>query len=414
MPVNFDQNPQVVNPQGVTEADIAIFILSNNDEACIEMPVRKAGLGLQKFYPNLSAVVVNCDDNSTDGTREAFFAAECEIPRIQITSAPKLKGRGAAIRNIFPLAASLKAKVTMIFDADLTSIKTTWIETLAAPILAGHADYITPLYVRHQDDAPLTRCLIYPLWMSLYGRRVLQPLAVDHAFSSDLVELYSQQNWELDDVGFKADLKMLSLAIMNKARICQAFMAHPRLVCPKDYARSRLPIIANTIKTAFTIMEESSSYWKNIKVSRSTVVSGVDQPPLNLPPQVDIDVCLLKQLIFDTASLSYKTWEHFLPNEQIKLADIELKKVFRDKTPEFPPEIWRDLVYETALAFRKNQDPEIREALCKSLVPLFLLRRLSLYAQTRMLDSDQAQALLNTDALVFEKGKKLLVDRWPF
>jgi len=90
---------EVVNPAGVTEADLAVAIVSSREADNIALPTMQSALGLVRAYPELKAVLINCDNASRDGTREAFFAAEAEIPRIYVSSPPGRAGRGLNIRS---------------------------------------------------------------------------------------------------------------------------------------------------------------------------------------------------------------------------------------------------------------------------------------------------------------------------
>ena len=82
----------ITNPERISKVDIAVFIPSYNEAENIGLVVKKAAAGLKKFYPEAATVVVNCDNNSTDGTKEAFFDAECEVPRIYVSTSPGFRG----------------------------------------------------------------------------------------------------------------------------------------------------------------------------------------------------------------------------------------------------------------------------------------------------------------------------------
>ena len=406
---------EVDNPDGVTSADIAIFILSQADcSATIGLPTRKAGEGLKKYYPELKGVIVNCDNNITNDNRNAFFSSECATPRIYAATPPAIHGRGANIHNVFSLSAQLSAKVTIILDADSTTVTSSWIKSLADPILQGHAEYVTPIYVRHRDDTPVTQNLIYPLSRAIFGRRILQPLGVDHAFSASMVELYKNQDWAIDDLGYKTDLKMMVMAIAAKVPICQSFIGHPRLTSTANSSvTSSAEIIASVIDTTFSLMDLYRSFWGNITNSRPTAMAGVAQAPHKLPPPVEVDPDYLVKVIKDLSPGNHPRWSHFLP--KLMLGNLEQKISAATSKHDFSldTELWRDIVYEAALTHQSLVSPELKKELALSLVPIFTLRRLTLYTQCHKLSVAQYMDTMENDARIFEAGKKQLVEKWP-
>jgi len=280
---------EVVNPAGVTGADLAVAIVSSREAGRIALPTMKASLGLVRAYPELKAVLVNCDNASPDGTREAFFAAEAEIPRIYVSSPQGLTGRGLNIQNAITMADRLKVRALAVVDANLVSIKTTWIQNLFDPILKQDAEYVAPLYVRHRHEFPLSRRMAYPLLRAVFGRRVLQPIGVDHALSRRLIEVFKGAVFEADDHGFRADLKLLALAVRNQARICQSLMSYPRLSAVSELDNDLPRAFMNVARAMFDLMAETWDYWPGISRSRPTAFFGVDETIKNHPPQIEVD-----------------------------------------------------------------------------------------------------------------------------
>ena len=401
---------EIINPQGVDRADIAVFIPSFREKEHIEVPVRKAAMGLKNFYPDRSVVLINCDNASGDGTREAFFAAEADVPRIYVSTPPGTAGKGANLRNIFQMAAQLEARAAVVIDANLISIKSTWIKSLTQPILDG-ADFTAPLYLRHKHDAPITRTLGYPLTRALFGRRVLQPICVDHAFSARLVEIYRTHPWRLDDAGYRSDLEMLYLAIANQAPICQSFMAHPRVASlgRLDYDLARaFTFVAQAL---FDLMEESWDFWSGIKRSRPTALFGVDDSPVNPPPLVEVDHDYLINGFMELGREYRPLWRDIFPSELLGQLDRESDLTARGQPLSLSNDVWRRLVFETALAYRKAA-PHDRPDLASALSPLFLARLLSIDQESQKLSTRQYPSVLEKEALAFENAKPELISRW--
>ena len=63
--------------------DAVVGIPSYNEAKTIGYVTRMAGEGLAQYFPDAKSVIVNCDNNSPDGTKEAF------LPRMSPTRSRK-------------------------------------------------------------------------------------------------------------------------------------------------------------------------------------------------------------------------------------------------------------------------------------------------------------------------------------
>ncbi len=404
-----------VNQQGVTEADLAVIIPSYKEAANIALPARKAGLGLAKNFPGLRAVVINCDNNSPDGTREAFLSAEFETPRIYVSTPPGLTGKGANMRNAFRKLVDLKVKAAAVIGANITSIRTRWIWSLLAPIVEGGAEFVSPIYARHKYDSPISKGFAYPLGRALYGRRVMQPICVDLAFSARLAKIYAAENWPDEDKGYAMDLRMLYLAIVNDAHVCQSYMAHPRVRLRASSSQSDHALsvsFRNVVESLFNLMMESEDFWRPIRRSRPTALAGVDEGLMNLPPQVEVDQKLLVDQFVRHSKKTQNMWLRvFGPELAEKLAAQAAACETTGAAPDIGIDLWRPAVYNAALAYKKTE-PSARRAVASCLVPLFFAKGLDAYIKGRELDDRQFHALMEEDAGSFEAAKKDFVARW--
>ena len=74
------------NPEGISKAEIVVGIPSFNEASSISFPTRQADQGLLKFFGDRSAVIVNCDNNSPDNTRQAFMDTPTRTPKIYLST----------------------------------------------------------------------------------------------------------------------------------------------------------------------------------------------------------------------------------------------------------------------------------------------------------------------------------------
>jgi hypothetical protein len=401
---------EVVNPDGVAEADLAVAIVSHREAARIAVPTMKSALGLVRDYPELKAVLINCDNASPDGTREAFFAAESKIPRIYVSSPPGLAGRGLNIQNAMTMAYRLKVRALAVVDANLLSIKTTWISSLFDPILKQAADYVSPLYVRHKNEIPISRRLAYPLLRTVFGRRVLETIGVDHAFDRRLIEVYKDAVFEADDRGFRSDLKLLTLAVRNQARICQAFMAHPRLSAASELDNDLPRAFMNTARALFDLMAETWDYWPGLRRSRPTTLSGADDEIKNPPPCIEVDRAGLTTRFLDLGREQEASWGRLFSPGLARKLGLALAAAVRDEGLQVTGDLWRDSVYEASAVGARA--PAARDEAVAALAPVFLGRLLTGLEDDRDFNARKVNARLEEEAFNFEEAKPELTALW--
>ena len=401
---------EIVNPAGVNEADLAVAVVSRREADRIALPTMKAAMGLVRAYPEMKTVLINCDNASEDGTREAFFAAEAEVPRIYVSTPPGLVGRGLNIRNAMTMAVRLKVKALAVVDANLLSIKTTWIKSLFEPILKQDEDYVAPLYVRHRHETPLTRWLAYPLFRAVFGRRVLEPIGGDHAFERRMIEVYQDAAFEADDRGFRADLKLLTLAVMNRARICQSFMTHPRLsaagVLDGDLPRA----FTNVARAIFDLMAETWDYWPGVGRSRPTALAGADEAIQNPPPQIKMDRARLTARFVELGQKQKAVWGNlFHPGLAEELAGT-LDASIRGEAPRVTGDLWRASLYSASAVGAR--DEAARDEAVAALAPIFLGRCFTGLDEDQDCNARKVNARVEEEALSFERAKPELTALW--
>ena len=125
------------NPGEITRADVVVGIPSANEVESIARTTEQVDKGLTRYFPDLKCAIVNSDNHSADGTREAFFSAPANTPRLYISTEPGFSGKGRNIRNFFEKARQLNPKALIIIEADIKNISPVWIRNLGAPILKG-------------------------------------------------------------------------------------------------------------------------------------------------------------------------------------------------------------------------------------------------------------------------------------
>jgi len=116
------------NPEQVEQADWVVGIPSHNNAASITHPTAQAAKGLLDYFGDKNSVVINCDNHSEDGTKEAFLQTPSEVPKIYLSTPPGVVGRGYNLRNLIVKAVELQAQAVIVLDADVESITPQWIK----------------------------------------------------------------------------------------------------------------------------------------------------------------------------------------------------------------------------------------------------------------------------------------------
>jgi hypothetical protein len=223
--------------QSIGRADVVVGIPSFNNARTIGHVVRAVGAGLVKYFPGLTAVIVNSDGGSRDGTPDIVQGVELDVGRGLLIASPErlpvrlvtgyqgIPGKGSAFRTMFEIADRLGARACAVVDADLRSITPEWVQLLLAPVLHEGFDYVCPLYSRHKYDGTITNAIVYPLVRSCFGRRVRQPIGGDFGFSGRLAAHYRAQDvWEGDVARYGIDIWMTTTALAGDFKVCQAYL----------------------------------------------------------------------------------------------------------------------------------------------------------------------------------------------
>jgi glycosyltransferase involved in cell wall biosynthesis len=396
-----------VNPDNINNADLVISIPSYNEADSIAFPTAQASLGIKKYFADKKAVIINCDNNSPDNTKQAFLEAETAVPKIYISTPPDVKGKGNNFKNLFKKVIDLEAKAVIVVDADLKSITPEWIKHLGEPLFNGFS-YTAPLYVRHKYDGTITNSIAYPLSRALYGRRVRQPIGGDFGFSGKLASAYLESDmWDEATANFGIDIWMTTLAFNQHVRVCQSFMGRPKIHRPKDPASSLGPMFREVVGTIFSMMKKFDSNWLKIKYSKPTAIYGFGLGETEVPPKVEVDTDKLINNFHEGFNQYDAIWKKILSRD-IYMKLYEIKDMKKDIFA-FPTDLWARVLYDWAIAYRDTEDTD---SLMDSLIPLYFGKTLSFVKKTEKMTIQQAEAAIEEDCMIFESTKPYLVRKW--
>jgi len=354
-------------------------------------------------------VLINCDNDSDDGTKEAFFAAETGgVPQMYISTPPGVRGKGNNFRNLFRKVVELGAEAVVVVDADLKSITPQWIKHLGEPLFNDFG-YVAPLYVRHKYDGTITNSIAYPITRALYGRRVRQPIGGDFGFSGELARVYlSSPTWTEAVSHFGIDIWMTTLAMNNNVPICQAYMGRPKIHKPKDPGSDLGPMFSQVVGTIFNLMESATGYWMRVKWSRPTAIFGFGLGEVEMPPPVKVTQEKLAEKFRAGFGQYLPLWREVI-SEAIMNKVEEIGELPAEQF-DFPTQLWAKLLFDFAVAYHRGEAD--RDELLSALIPLYFGKTLSFVRKTERMSVQQAEEFIDNECMVFEETKPYLLERW--
>jgi glycosyltransferase involved in cell wall biosynthesis len=399
-----------INPDRVLKVDIVVGIPSYNEANLISIPTQQASLGLVQFFGDKKSVIINCDNNSEDGTKDAFLSTPTEVPKIYISTPPGVKGKGYNLMNLFRKVCELNAKACIVVDANLKSITPRWIKNLGEPLFKNFG-FVAPLYVRHKYDGILTNNLVYPLIRALYGRRVRQPMGGEFGFSDHMVDIFSKSEDLNETISqFGIDIWMCTMAIANNVPICQSYMGRPKVHKPKDPEEGLGETFFHVIRTIFEMMISLRKIWKGKIWSKPTAIMGFElgeaEPPQ--PKDININEEKLYQSFVNSFDKYQGVWKALLSYENFSKL-LEVLSLHQGNL-EFPVQLWAHIIYDYAVAYKRNEID--RRDLIDSLLPIFHGKVFSFLRKTQAMSIQQIEEYIEDQCLIFEETKPYLEKRW--
>ena len=389
------------------KADIIVGIPCFNNETTISHVIRKVEEGLHLSYPDRRCVVFIADGGSVDDTREESesIATSPWIERI-ITIYRGVPGKGTALRAIFEAAVLLDAKVCVLFDSDLRSITADWVKSMVDAILIDGIDFVAPYYTRYKYDGTITNNIVYNLTRSLYGYRVRQPIGGDFSIALPLIKkLISQDVWESDVARFGVDVWLTTMAMINNCSIAQANLG-VKIHDVKDPAEALGPMFRQVVATLLHLMEEHETIWKKVKGSKPVPIIG---PALKIEPKpFEINVGKLVADFKIGCRNWCEIWKKIIAEENW----MQIQDLLNKEEHEFrmDTEVWAKILYDLAAAFHHWKGN--REILVSLMTPLYFARVASFVNQTREMSNEQAEAVVEEQAEIFERTKEYLIKKW--
>lgn len=397
-------------------ADVVVGLLTLNNVETIEQVVKSIVEGLQRFFSGASAMIVNYDGGSKDGTPEIVERLAAGQINVRIVpgagghyaslgSNPGLAGRADDVLHLCETAQSLQAQVCLIVEGNVRSLSSQWIELLGRPVRQDGMDFVVPLFRRHRYEGTLVNNLLYPLMRTLYGKRLRYPSGGGYGLSGRFArELIKNPFWSGDAARISFDGWLTTVALAEGYQVCHAFLG-AKEQDSKLGAADLAEVLAGAVGSIFHSMENYESAWEKVSASVDVPLYGVmEYAPLTGPINITRMVSGVRQGVRDLLPL----WEVILSPET--LSQILALGIQESDEFHFPENLWVQVVYEFALAY--HDQVLHREHLLKSLTPLYLGQTASFVVDTQRGGTEQVEATIESLCRQFEVMKPYLKDRW--
>ena len=398
------------NPGKIGRADVVIAIPTFNEARNIAQTIVKVTEGVEKYLGGFNAVLINCDNNSTDGTKEIFFNTPSSLPKIYLSTPPNVIGKGSNLKNLFLKARELEAQVVIVLECDIENLSPYWIRALGQPVLKGAA-FVHPLYVRHKYESPLSSAITYPLTRCLYGRRVRQLDAGDVAFSGDMVETFLGTpvwNEAVEKAGI--DVWMSTVAMRARVPICQSVMNLPKIHRIKDPYGQVTVRFVQILSVIFELMIAYRSFWEKVKWSKPTILFSFNSQGIQAPPPpVEVSIERLYERFLRGFDEYQEMWQEVFDKETYnKLQEIKNLDLHHFS---FPSQTWATILFDGSIAYRDSSESR-RPQLLRSFLPLYFGKVVSFVKRTERMSIQQAEDYVEATCEVFEESKPYLIHRW--
>lgn len=399
----------VENPDNIKSAEIIVGIPSYNEADNIAFPTDIADHGLREFFSTSRSVIINVDNFSSDGTKEAFLNTPTQTPKIYVSTPEGVRGKGNNLRNLFRAAVELNARFVVMVDADLKSITPSWIRYLGEPLM-GRFDLVAPIYVRHKYDGTITNHIAYPLLRSLFGLRVRQPIGGDFGFSGTLARAFlSEKLWNDKIAYFGIDIWMTTIAIARGFNVCQAFLGSPKVHRAKDPAADLSKMFVQVVSTLFDLMVDFEYLWKQLNESRPSSIFGFGLGVDEKPPEVNVST----DKLYESFCKGFETYDEIW-NEVLPLPELTQINKLAEETEQdsffYHSDLWARILFNFAVAYKRDNRDQTE--LLEALIPFYHSRVLSFVNKTLKYGTLETEEYLENIIRVFEREKHYLLSRW--
>ncbi len=378
--------------------DIMVGVLCKDVETTIINVLNVINEGLYTHFPDNKKAIVISEGQSIDKTSNAIelFQTYNSIEKIYTKDIIK-GGKGAGVLTILEIAHATDTKCIVLMDGDLLSIKPVWIQTIANPIIYGRADLTVPYYIRDKYDAVITNNLVYPFTRALYGLDIRQPIAGEFALSKTLYEILRKH--PLFPLDFGIDIFIVTAAAAEGLKVKEGLYSlkiHESTTRYLEPEKLLVPMFKKVTGSMFELAKYYENFWRYREKYNNNVLFRNSYSKKPIPVKIKIEN-LKKTYRTEYQSIKSKI-QKILPKDIIE----ELNTI-NDNYTSFDPELWAEIVYNYAAAYKSAKNMEQKNLLINTLKTLWIGRFVSYAIETKKMDINEAEKMLQKQAVIFEQ-----------
>jgi glycosyltransferase involved in cell wall biosynthesis len=387
--------------RSLAPADIVVGIPSYNEADSIGHVVRQADIGIREYFDGMRGVIVNVDNSSPDGTREAFLTAGSRTPQVYISTPEGLRGKGRNFYNLLLAASLLDAKAVVAVDADLISITPQWIRNFATPLVDEGYDYITPVYARNEYDGSITNHICYPLLYGLLGKDIRQPIGGDFGFSVRFARHLLERKWQESTLEYGIDIFMTVNALLGDFSVAQTTLGAK---VHKPSAPKLGPMFSQVVNTLFSYLVRHPDRWS--LTGQTHQLPRLDGIEVLEPQGLALDYKAIKR----TALHQYDSATERLARYLTPRSNGRLEELVATGRMRLGPTLWSHIVYDLLHSFGNGRG-RARASVVEALKSVFFLRAASFYRSTLDMDHAESESKIEKQARVFRRERKYLAGK---
>jgi glycosyltransferase involved in cell wall biosynthesis len=394
----------------VGQVDILVAIPAFNNEDTVSSVMKMAAEGLSTFYRSRRSAIFVCDGGSLDDTKAVATNTDIGLTVNKIVATYRgQSGKGNALRAVFQAARSLGAQACVLMDADLRSVTPEWVHNLAEPVISHGFDLVTPYYRRYKYDGTITNIIVFPMISSLFGKRIRQPIGGDFGLSKKLIDFFAYQDvWDNYVGQFGIDIWMTVSSLAEGFKVCQANLG-AKVHDAKDPAFSLGPMYVHVLSTLFSGMGKYESVWKSIEGSQDVEIFGSSLPWE--PDPIPISVTRLIKELRTGVQYFGPLYERIFDAESYsRLERLAGGNGYDPDEFHMPADLWARILYDLAIQY--NLWEANTHKLIDLSAPLYYGRIASLANEIRLMDADEAEQFIISEARTLEEMKPYLLERW--
>jgi len=353
----------------------------------------KIDRGLFKYFPEYSALIVNMDSQSTDGTNRVFLNTKTKIEKMTLSVNRQPRGKGANIFALLKLSKKLGAKYIATIDADITTITEKWPKLLLDPIIKKKADFVAPIYTRNRYEGNTTNHFCFPLLYAWFGYKIHQPIGGDFAFNQYFVDYILKQRKNKDAFLYGIDIFLSAHALGGNFRIKEEYLGRK---IHKPSFNKIIPMFQQVAATTLFVLSKYKDKVNVLKLDTKIEDKQRTDSFVRKPEHTKIEN-LKKHAIQSLQKLPFKNTQKYLGLNLEKVKEIQKSESIISGNE------WVKILANVSKYIVEHKiGDKMANDIAATISPFFFLRVIAYFEEL-----DKIKNQKDIDTLIFKQAKEL-------